>query len=112
MKNFVLPIAVLGIIASMLLPISPTTIDVLLVINLVFSVLLLLTSLFLQQPLRLSSLPGILLLATLLRLALNVSTTKLILGKGDAGNLILAFGEMMTQGNVLVAFATLIIANR
>ncbi|MCB0317392.1 MAG: FHIPEP family type III secretion protein [Bdellovibrionales bacterium] len=102
MKELVIPVGLLAIIASILVPLPPGLIDILLVLNLVFALSLLITSLYISEPLKLSSLPTLLLLATLYRLALNISTTRLILGSGNAGDVIEAFGNAITYGNLIV----------
>ena len=100
---------IIAILASMLLPLPPALIDFLLVGNLLLALVLLLSSLYINDPLKLSSLPTILLLATLYRLALNISTTRLILGSGDAGELIKAFGAVVIQGNLIVGAIVFIV---
>ncbi|MBN9308099.1 flagellar biosynthesis protein FlhA, partial [Devosia sp.] len=93
--------------------------DLLLAISIVFSVLILMTALFIQTPLEFSSFPTVLLIAAMLRLALNLATTRLILAEGHngtdaAGHVIEAFGEFITKGNFVigvVVFAILIIVN-
>jgi len=101
-KEFVLPLGIAAILGSMLLPLPPVLIDFLLVGNLAFALILLLSALYISDPLKLSCLPSVLLLAVLYRLALNVSTTRLILGAGEGGRLIEAFGSVVVQGNLLV----------
>lgn len=101
-KDLIVPIGVLGILVSMIVPLSPGLLDLLLVANLLGALLLLVSTLAIAEPLKISALPTILLLATLLRLALNVSTTRLILGTGDAGEAVEAFGHIVVQGNIVV----------
>ena len=102
MKDLVIPIGVLAILTSIIVPLPPGLIDILLVANLVFALSLLITSLYISEPLKLSSLPTLLLLATLYRLALNISTTRLILGAGNAGDVVAAFGKAVIYGNLIV----------
>jgi len=101
-KEIVVPIGIIAILGSMLLPLPPMVIDFMLVGNLILALILLASSLYITDPLKLSALPSILLLATLYRLALNVSTTRLILGSGEAGKTIEAFGTTVIQGNLIV----------
>jgi len=101
-KELVVPIGIIAILGSMLLPLPPMVIDFMLVGNLILALILLASSLYITDPLKLSALPSILLLATLYRLALNVSTTRLILGSGEAGKTIEAFGTTVIQGNLIV----------
>lgn len=101
-RDLAFAFAVIAVIGSMVVPLPPALVDFLLVGNLLLALLLLLSSLYISDPLKLSSLPTILLLATLYRLSLNISTTRLILGSGEAGELITAFGAAVIQGNVIV----------
>jgi len=102
MKELLVPLLIVAILGSMILPLPPFVIDFMLVANLVLAMVLLGIALYISDPLKLSSLPSILLLATLYRLALNVSTTRLILGSGQGGEVIEAFGTTVIQGNVIV----------
>jgi flagellar biosynthesis protein FlhA len=110
---------VMGIILVLIVPLPPLLLDLLLAISIVFSVLILMTALFIQTPLEFSSFPTVLLISALLRLALNLATTRLILSEGHngtdaAGHVIEAFGEFVTRGNFVigvVVFAILIIVN-
>lgn len=114
-----LAIGIMGIIIVLILPLPPLLLDVLLAISIVFSVLILMTALFIQTPLEFSSFPTVLLIAAMLRLALNLATTRLILGEGHngtaaAGHVIEAFGNFVMRGNFVigvVVFAILIIVN-
>ena len=98
---------VLGTVALIIIPLPPIALDILLVINLVVSLVLLMRALLLQEPVQLYSFPTMLLLATLFRLALNVSSTRLILMRGEngtdaAGQVIGSFGDFVVQGNFFV----------
>ena len=111
--------AVMAIIVILILPMPPLMLDGLLAISIVFSVMILMTALFIQKPLEFSSFPTVLLIATMLRLGLNLATTRLILseghtGTGAAGHVIEAFGNFITRGNFvigIVVFAILVIVN-
>ena len=102
LKELVIPLGFLLVLGSILFPLPPFLLDCLLVINLVLAVSLLITTLSISDPLKLSTLPTVLLLATMYRLALNISTTRLILGTGQAGETIEAFGHLVVQGNLVV----------
>ncbi|MCO6430046.1 MAG: FHIPEP family type III secretion protein [Deltaproteobacteria bacterium] len=102
MRQSIIPLFVIGIIASLLVPLPPQMMDFLLAGNLLLALVLLTNTLYIVDPLRLSALPTILLLATLFRLALNISTTRLILSQGDAGRVVEAFGAVVIQGNLVV----------
>ena len=109
----------MAIILVLILPLPPLLLDALLAVSIVFSVLILMTSLFIQTPLEFSSFPTVLLIATMMRLALNLATTRLILSEGHsgtdaAGHVIEAFGNFVTRGNFVigaVVFAILVIVN-
>ncbi|HVY50365.1 MAG TPA: flagellar biosynthesis protein FlhA [Devosia sp.] len=114
-----LALGVMAIIVVLILPLPPFLLDVLLAISIVFSVLILMTGLFIQTPLEFSSFPTVLLIAAMMRLALNLATTRLILSNGHngpdaAGHVIEAFGSFVMRGNFIigvVVFAILIIVN-
>ena len=92
----------MSIVALLIIPLPTFLLDILLATNIAIAVVLLLTSIYVTKPLKLSTFPSILLVATLFRLALNVSSTRLILGKGYAGEVIASFGEFVVQGNYVV----------
>ncbi len=94
--------AVVLVVIMMVVPLTPTLIDLLIGINLGFSALLLSLSLFMTRPLTFTSFPTLLLIATLYRLALNVSSTRLILLRANAGQIIRAFGGYVVGGDILV----------
>jgi len=114
-----LAIGIMAIIVVLILPMPPLLLDGLLAISIVFSVLILMTALFIQTPLEFSSFPTVLLIAAMMRLALNLATTRLILADGHngtdaAGHVIEAFGNFVMRGNFIigvVVFAILIIVN-
>ncbi len=100
-------LAVMGIISVLILPVNPILLDLLLGVSITVSVLILMTALFVTKPLELSSFPTILLISTMLRLSLNIATTRLILSHGHegpsaAGHVIEAFGGFVTGGSVLI----------
>ncbi|WP_375451431.1 flagellar biosynthesis protein FlhA [uncultured Devosia sp.] len=117
--DIALATCVMAIIVILILPMPPLLLDGLLAISIVFSVMILMTALFIQKPLEFSSFPTVLLIATMLRLGLNLATTRLILseghtGTGAAGHVIEAFGNFITRGNFVigvVVFAILVIVN-
>lgn len=100
-------LGVIGIISVLILPIAPALLDMLLGISITVSVLILMTAIFVHKPLELSAFPTILLISTMLRLSLNIATTRLILSHGhegpdSAGHVIHAFGSFVTGGSVLI----------
>ena len=117
--DIALATGVMGLIVILIVPMPPILVDMLLAISIVFSVMILMTSLFIQKPLEFSSFPTVLLIATMLRLGLNLATTRLILSQGHegtsaAGHVIEAFGSFVTAGNFvigIVVFIILVIVN-
>ena len=102
-------IAIIAIIAVMIIPLPPFLLDLALSFNIAFSLVLLLTAIYVIKPLELSVFPSLMLLVTLLRLSLNVASTRLILGDAYAGEVISAFGSFVVKGNYLVGFVVFII---
>jgi flagellar biosynthesis protein FlhA len=117
--DLLLALGILTIIVVLILPLPAILMDFALAISFTFSVLVLMTALFIQKPLEFSAFPTVLLIATMLRLALNLASTRLILGHGhegtdSAGKVIEAFGNFVMQGNFiigLIVFAILVIVN-
>ena len=100
---------VVGIVAMMIIPLPPMLLDVLIVLNLTFSLTILLVSLNIREPLEFSSFPPLLLIATLFRLGLNVSAARLILLNAHAGDVISAFGKVVVGGNTVVGIVVFLI---
>src|SRR5688572_8533083 len=117
--DIALATGVMGLIVILIVPMPPLLLDLLLAVSIVFSVMILMTALFIQKPLEFSSFPTVLLIATMLRLGLNLATTRLILSEGHtgtdaAGHVIEAFGNFVMRGNFIigvVVFAILVIVN-
>ncbi|MFA6026732.1 MAG: flagellar biosynthesis protein FlhA, partial [Ignavibacteriaceae bacterium] len=115
MKNFgknsdiFLAIGLILILGLMLIPLPAGILDFLLAINITAAVLILVVSLYIQTPLDISIFPGLLLVLTLFRLALNISSTRLILIEGYAGKVIETFGSFVVSGNYVVGFIIFII---
>src|SRR5712671_6365689 len=102
-----LAVGVLTILVVLILPLPPLLLDFALAISIIFAVLILMTSLFISAPLEFSTFPTVLLIATMLRLALNLASTRLILahgheGTGAAGHVIEAFGNFVMAGNFVI----------
>lgn len=118
-SDIALALVVLTILVVLIVPLPPVLLDLFLAVSIILSVLILMTSLFIEEPLEFSAFPTVLLIATMLRLALNLASTRLILanghtGTGAAGHVIEAFGNFVMQGNFvigLVVFAILLIVN-
>jgi flagellar biosynthesis protein FlhA len=107
--DLVVMVAVLGIVVMMIIPLNPTLLDVLLVINLFVSMTVLLVAMNTSEPLQFSVFPSLLLITTLYRLALNVSSTRLILTQGQAGTVIHTFGSFVVGSNPVVGFIIFLI---
>ncbi|AWI87451.1 flagellar biosynthesis protein FlhA [Methylobacterium sp. DM1] len=111
--------AVMGILVVLIFPLPAFLLDLLLAVSIILSVLIMMTGLFIDNPLEFTVFPTLLLVATLLRLALNLASTRLILGHGHegtaaAGHVIEAFGHFVMGGNFvigIIVFAILIIVN-
>ncbi len=107
-KRFLLPVVLALTLAIILVPMPPLVMDLLLSLNLAFSVLLLLMTIFVRKPLDLSVFPTVLLTVVMLRLGLNIATTRLILSHAEeagteaAGLVVQAFSEFVTAGNLVV----------
>ncbi len=100
---------VMMIISMLIIPLPPFLLDLLIVLNISISVLLLLLAMYIPNALHLASFPSILLVTTLFRLALNVSSTRLILLTAEAGDVIAAFGDFVVQGNLVVGLVIFLI---
>lgn len=118
-RELALPILVICIVMAMILPMPVWLLDISLTVSITLSILILMTVMFIEKPLELSSFPTILLLTTSLRLALNIATTRLILSHGHegtqaAGGVIEAFSGFIMSGNFvigIIVFVILIIVN-
>ncbi|WP_144509241.1 flagellar biosynthesis protein FlhA [Bacillus sp. FJAT-22090] len=104
--------AVISIVAMLVIPLPHWLLSFLIIINITIALLILMTSMNMQEALQFSVFPPLLLIVTLFRLGLNVSTTRAILSEGDAGKVVETFGTFVTGGNILVGlvvFAILVI---
>ena len=117
--DLALAFGILTILVVLILPLPAIVLDLFLAISITLSILILMTSLFIQAPLEFSSFPTILLISTMLRLSLNLASTRLILSHGHegtdaAGHVIQAFGNFVMGGNFvigIIVFAILVIVN-
>lgn len=110
LRDSVIAVVVISIIMIIILPLPSGILDVLLILNIAASLLILLKTLYINEPLDFSTFPPLLLLVTLFRLALNISTTKLILGnQGDAGKVITTFGSFVIGDNIVVGIIIFLI---
>ncbi|MDA9545394.1 translocation protein [Bradyrhizobium sp. CCBAU 45321] len=107
--DFMVALMLLLAIGMMIMPIPIIVIDMLIGFNLGFAILLLMVALYLTTPLDFSSLPGVILISTVFRLALTIATTRLILAEGDAGSIIHTFGDFVISGNIAVGIVIFLI---
>jgi flagellar biosynthesis protein FlhA len=118
-SELALAIGIMAILVVLIVPLPPWLLDISLAFSLSFAILILMTGVFIKKPLEFSSFPTVLLISTMMRLALNLASTRLILGHGHggtaaAGYVIQAFGKLIMQGNFvigLIVFAILVIVN-
>ncbi len=118
-SDLIAPLGIIGIILMMIMPLPAPVLDALLGLSIALAIGVFLTALFIEEALEFSSFPAFVLIATLLRLSLNVATTRLILlhgaeGHGAAGEMVEAFGRFVVGGNVvvgLVVFLILVVIN-
>lgn len=108
------PILLLCVLAMVILPLSPLMLDILFTFNIVLAVIVLLVAVNMQRPLDFAIFPTLLLITTLMRLTLNVASTRVVLlkgheGEGAAGKVIEAFGQVVIGGDFVVGFVVFII---
>jgi flagellar biosynthesis protein FlhA len=108
-SDAILAAAVVGIVAMMIIPLPTWLLDVLIVLNITFSLTVLLLCLNVREPLEFSAFPPLLLIATLFRLGLNVSASRLVLLEAHAGDVINAFGNVVVGGNTVVGIVVFLI---
>jgi flagellar biosynthesis protein FlhA len=118
-SDIALAVGMMAILLVLILPLPPLLLDFALAISITFSVLIMMTSLFIQAPLEFSAFPTVLLISTMLRLSLNLASARLILAHGHegtqaAGHVIQAFGNFVMSGNFvigIIVFTILVIVN-
>jgi flagellar biosynthesis protein FlhA len=108
-KDLIIALMLIGVIAMMIIPLPPFVLDVLLSVMICLAIVIMLISMYIDNVLDFSVFPGMLLIITLFRLGLNVATTRLILGEGEAGEVIHTFGNFVTKGNMVVGTIIFII---
>lgn len=108
-SDIALALAVIGIITVLIIPLPTPLLDFSLAFNIAFSLVVLLSTLYVTRPLDLSVFPGMLLILTLMRLSLNVASTRMILSEAYAGEVIESFGNFVVQGNYVVGFIIFVI---
>ncbi len=112
--QFLAPVAVMAVVLLMIVPLPPIVLDLLLSVDIGLAVVLLLTTIYIKQPVEFSVFPSLLLLLTLVRLSLNVASTRLILMNGQdgveaAGHVIMAFGQFVVGGNFVVGIVVFLV---
>jgi flagellar biosynthesis protein FlhA len=108
-RDILLPVAVVAVVAMMIVPLPTALLDLLLIVNLSAALMILLVSMYTNQPLSFSVFPTLLLITTLFRLALNISATRLILLYGYGGTVIEAFGSVVIGGSYVVGIVVFLI---
>src|SRR5919197_3204265 len=113
-SHLLAPAAVLAVVLLMIVPLSPIVLDLLLSIDIGLAVVLLLTAIYVRTPVEFSVFPSLLLLLTLIRLSLNVASTRLVLMNGQdgveaAGAVIMAFGQFVVGGNFVVGVVVFLV---
>jgi len=108
-RDLAILIGVIGIVLMLVIPLPTWLLDILLILNITVALLILLVGMNTQDALQFSIFPALLLVTTLFRLALNVSSTRLILSQADAGRVIETFGQFVARGNLAVGFVVFLI---
>ncbi|MCP4292329.1 MAG: flagellar biosynthesis protein FlhA [bacterium] len=108
-SNILSAAAVMVILGLMVVPVPPMMLDMMLTFSISFSITVLLVALYLKEPLHFNSFPSLLLILTLMRLSLNVASTRLILSTGSAGQVIDSFGDFVVGGNYVIGVIVFII---
>ncbi len=110
LQDVVIAVAILAIVMLIILPVPPAVMDVMLILNIAVSLMVLLMTIYITEPLQFASFPTVLLLLTIFRLALNIRTTTLILGNGgDAGSVIRTFANFVIGDNLVVGVIVFLI---
>lgn len=107
--DLIIAILMLTAVVMMLIPLPTFLVDILITANIAISVLILLVSFYVTHPLEFSSLPSVILVATLFRLAITITTTRLILLQADAGEVVTAFGTFVVGGSIAVGMVVFLI---
>lgn len=108
-KDLFVLIGIIGIVLMMIVPVPIPLLDFLLIINISIALMIILVAMNTQEALQFSIFPSLLLITTLFRLALNVSTTRNILSHAEAGDVVRTFGSFVAQGNIVVGFVVFLI---
>jgi len=109
LTQMAVPVGVIGIILLLVVPLPAALLDFLIALNIVCSLVALLTVMFIKRPLDFSSFPSLILVLTLFRLGLNVASTRLVLSQGYAGHVIEAFGSFVIAGSLVIGLVVFLI---
>ncbi len=109
LSKLAVPIGVVGVVLLLVVPLPAAMLDVLIVVNITFSLVILLTAMYVKRPLDFSVFPSIILIATLFRLGLNVASTRLVLRDASAGEVIHAFGGFVVGGSLVIGLVIFMI---
>ena len=107
--DLLIALILIGVIFMMILPLPTLLVDVLIGFNMVVSVILLMMAVYMATPLEFAAFPSVLLITTIFRLALSITTTRLILLDADAGAIVETFGDFVVQGNLVVGLVIFLI---
>ena len=102
LSDFMVAALLIVIIALMLVPLPPFLLDIFLTMNIAFSLVILLVAMYLKEPLEFAAFPSVLLIITVLRLSLNIASSRLLLTQAYAGQVVYAFGNFVVGGNYIV----------
>lgn len=108
-SDILVAVALITIVIMMIIPLPPLLLDLFLALNITMGLIVVMVAVYTNDPLEFSVFPSLLLITTLFRLALNVSSTRLILLDGYAGDVILAFGNFVVGGNAVIGFVIFVI---
>ncbi|MEN6565663.1 MAG: flagellar biosynthesis protein FlhA [Veillonellales bacterium] len=108
-SDIMIAVAIITVVIMMIIPLPAFLLDLLLSFNITFALVIVMVAIYNVEPLQFSVFPSLLLITTLFRLALNVSSTRLILLNGYAGEVIMAFGNFVVGGNAVVGFIVFVI---
>jgi flagellar biosynthesis protein FlhA len=108
-SDIIVALGIITIVIMMIIPLPSFLLDLLLTLNITFALVIIMIAVYNVEPLQFSIFPSLLLITTLFRLALNVSSTRLILLDGYAGEVIMAFGNFVVGGNAIVGFIVFVI---
>ena len=108
-NDLMLAVLLVAIVGLIILPMPTPVVDFLIALNMGISFILMMTSIYLKSPLEFSSFPAVLLVTTLFRLSLSITTTRLILLQADAGEIVYTFGNFVVGGNLIVGIVIFLI---